>query len=325
MALLLFSYFFLINSKDLPKWPKTYTLKGVWRIPYGKVNEPFIVYTDYNKKRQVESAYEGLQHTIHILSNRSYQLQPNVDHMTCLFSDMGETDSLHEYLPLNNNEWIYKGEVVVLGKKADMWEKITHPTNGWYYRFYACPHSGNPIRIFNHGQSLRHSHPADYYYDISEFAPGIDETAFILPTDCKNVDTAGPVLSNDISKPGKRRSENSITCPIKVPTYEGELPNEFSWRNIPNALPIPRDQSNCGSCWAEAAAQGISALFSIMLIKITSISIQQFMDCTWGPRNHACQGGESDDGLRYLIQANRSLALEEIGRASCRERVSDPV
>jgi len=328
----IFIFFPFAFSKDLPKWPKRYTLKGSWRIPYQRISEPFYVITDYVQNRQVESAYEGLQHTIHILNNRSYQFQPNMDHMTCLFTEIsGPNDYLREYLPLKNEEWEYIGETVVLGKLCNMWEKKTKPALGWYYRFYADVVTNEPVRYFMHGQSLRHSHPADYYFDITSFGVTFDESAFYLPTNCKNVDSAGPVYAEDISKPKIKNIDfKPVTCPVEVPVYEGELPTEFTWRNVQNILSMPRDQANCGSCWAEAAASSVSAQFSLLRNQTTQVSVQQIVDCTWGPYNHACQGGESDDGLRYLVDAKRQIALEEeypyLGVAGyCSPTVSKPI
>ena len=306
------------GSIDLPKWPQKYRLSGVWRIPYQKLNQPFTVYTDNVNLRQYEDVYNGLQRTITFLNepHKQYQLQPNIDHISCIYADgyFPENASLVEYLPTNNTEYQYKGETITLGRRCHMWEKIVTPVENarfnWTYRFYADYETLEPVQIWNHGASIRESHPTDYYYDIYDFGPTIQEDAFVYPPNCLLVDTSGPSFARDLGL-RKGKATNDDYCRIKEITTEVNLPENFSWRTVPNILSMPRDQANCGSCWAEGGAVAISSAISMRLNKSVQISVQQIVDCAWDDTNHACQGGETNIAFRTLINRNVSFAYED--------------
>lgn len=308
-------------------WPKQYRLKGIWRIPYQRLNIPFEVHTDTLSKPnlQAELSYGGLQRNVHILGNRTYQMQPNTsDQIQCMFSNMNPTeDSFVEYLPdLKSEGWTYDGETVVLGRFCHVWTKnAPYGVDRWFYKFYVDKDTLTPVRYWNHGRSIRHSHPTDYYFDIEEFGTTVDPSVFVvIPSQCRNSDTGGPVLNHklgkDISRPRAARTKPSEKCPIRedlVPNIpDSALPKTFTWRDFPGVLQMPRDQSNCGSCWAEAGANAISGQFSLLMNGTAGqASIQQIMDCTWGGVNYACSGGETDDAYQKMVDQKMMIYSEK--------------
>lgn len=189
-----------------------------------------------------------------------------------------------------------------------MWQKDIENL-GWYYRIYCDVDTLDPVRIFNHGGSIRGSHPADYIFDIYEFGVTLDENAFAYPPNCINTSVVGPSKYNFGFH--KNLRSNSESCPVRKVEEEPELPKNFTWRTNPHVLPPPRDQANCGSCWAQGAAQGLSAAFSLKRGNLTVVSVSQINDCTWADSNRACQGGETDLAFRILIDQKRPIALEE--------------
>lgn len=296
--------FFLSSSESvsLPKWPKTYKLQGTWSIPYQQLVEPFTVYVDNNKKRWAEITYNDISRNVYIVGDKTYNLQPKFDHMTCMYKS-GPQEVL-QYLPTEADGYEYVGETIVLGRKCHMWEKkVDMPVKQWFYRFYADYETLEPVRLWNHGSSIRHSHPADYYFDIHSFGPMIDEAAFVVPPDCVGGNSSGPTLRRD--------KMNTEYCPVKHIDYNGQLPESFSWRDVPNVLGMPRDQANCGSCWAQATAVSLSAQVSMALNKTTKLSVQQVVDCTWNNHNFACFDGFTDAAYYELKTKEIPLTLDD--------------
>ena len=252
-------------------------------------------------------------------------MQPNTsDQISCMFSNINSTeDQLVEYLPnLQDGSWVYDGETVVLGRFCHVWTKKNVADNPrWFYKFYVDRDTLVPVRYWNSGRSIRHSHPTDYYFDIEEFGASVDPSVFVVtPSECRNSDTGGPVrehmLGHDISGRKRARSKPSEKCPIDesmVPKIDDkDLPASFTWRDFPGVLQMPRDQSNCGSCWAEGAANAISGQFSLLNNGTAGqASIQQIMDCTWGGINYACSGGETDDGYKIMVDQKMMIYSEK--------------
>ncbi|EAY09448.1 Clan CA, family C1, cathepsin L or H-like cysteine peptidase [Trichomonas vaginalis G3] len=290
------------NSIDMPKWPKAYKLQGTWSIPYQKIVEPFTVYVDNAKQRWAEIAYSGVSRNVYFVNDKTYNMQPKFDHMTCMYKK-GPTEVL-QYLPTDYENYQYAGVTVVLGRKCHMWEKkVEMPVNQWFYRVYCDYETLEPVRLWNHGASIRGSHPADYYFDVFDFGPVVDEAPFIIPTGCVGGNSSGPTL--------RQSKMNTNYCPTKHIDFKGDLPESFSWRNLPNVVAMPRDQANCGSCWAQAAATSISSQISMRTNKTTKVSVQQIVDCTWNDHNFACFDGFTDAAFRVMQQKQMKLVLED--------------
>lgn len=84
-----------------------------------------------------------------------------------------------------------------------------------------------------------------------------------------------------------------------------ELPNQLSWENV-SSIRNPRDQGQCGSCWAFAAE---TVLRSRAEIRGNSydFSVSQIVACTPNPNEcggkGGCDGATSELAYEYLLQA----------------------
>ncbi|OHT07453.1 Clan CA, family C1, cathepsin L-like cysteine peptidase [Tritrichomonas foetus] len=329
----------LASPIELPNWPTKYRFKGTWNIPYWNVKQPFYVSVNRESGHEcvAENSLNGYQHSIHCLGKYtvSRQVYTNIteeneyiksDYCVQVFlsEEKAKEDTIVEYLPTDNNEWKYQGEFIVLGKKAHKWQKVLN-INDWYYDFYADAETLDPIRLFQHGQSIKHSHPTDYILDFEEFGPTIDESEFYIPPDCGTIGNTsyGPTrkFNRDISlkKSAASKKDESYNygpdyqpyCE-QVTAIDATIPSEFSWRNYPGVLPIVRDQASCGSCWAQAAGEAASSQFSLRSNQNVSVSVQQIVDCAWGEGvNNACDGGEGWEGYYLLKKRQIKLVSED--------------
>jgi C1A family cysteine protease len=69
-----------------------------------------------------------------------------------------------------------------------------------------------------------------------------------------------------------------------------DLPDTVDWAG--KAVAPPRNQGQCGSCWAFSAAGALEGLNAIKNTKIDVFSPQQLVDCAGGPyANEGCNGG----------------------------------
>lgn len=321
---------FLIQGKELPKYPPKYHFRGTWNIPYWQIKQPFSVQMDLVNGRSVENTFNGYQIAVHevnkIKASRQVYSKDGEKKEYCIFNEINnENDKLIKYIPDSNEQWDYKGVKVVLGKKCDYWESNEkQPNNYWFYRFYADQETGMPVRYHQRGKSIRGSHPTDYYLDFEEFGPSIDEFQFIIPADCRNMTQPnGPQMAKDIhlTKRAIRQDKDYTFVPLTQDKCQNvtdvpdvtSLPKEFSWRDFPNVVPKVRDQANCGSCWAQSATEAISSQFSMIYNKQVTVSAQQMVDCTWDDEkvNNACDGGEGYAGYGLLAKKNITITTEE--------------
>ena len=309
-----------LSEPSFPVWPKQYHLKGTWNIPAWQLRIPFEVDTDEEKGIQSDRSYT-LEHNIHFKNYRNYFLQTSIEEggQTCLFQILDATadDPLIDYLPKNtNNEWSYDGETVVLGKQAYAWS--TSNSNG-NYTFYVDKESGLPLRYYQDGVSIRSSHPTIYIFDITDYSPFANTSNFLYPaTGCRNIDPNGPQVkrTSDHGAHIKKGTEPAYQC-VNITSSELESVNingisSFSWRDVPGVVPLVRDQSNCGSCWAQSATEAISSQFSLRKSGNVTVSVQQMIDCAWVTNtSQACQGGEGYDGYGYYAEHQINITTEE--------------
>ena len=280
-----------------------------------------MIYTENSStvKRQSILYYNGLQHMVHIYEGRTYATQPSTSgEISCRYSEFNKTaggsDDFIHFLPDDVSSWKYDGECVILGRKTNRWIKT--PIDGiqrWYYYFYADAETDAPVRLYMHGRSIMGSHPTDYFLDIEEFGPTVDESVFTMPdSQCISESVVGPVLKNGFNGFKRRINANEVSYCDDMPdeiTINEELPKSFTWRDVDGVLQMPRDQATCGSCWAESVANAISAQVSLAKGS-TQVSIQQIMDCTWSSNSHACLGGSPDESMKVLID-NRTILVSE--------------
>ncbi|EAY08941.1 Clan CA, family C1, cathepsin L-like cysteine peptidase [Trichomonas vaginalis G3] len=304
----------LCLSENLPLWPKTYHLRGKWQIPYQKINIPFLVQTDLKKNRQSETSYENLLNEIHILGTGVYQLQVSSEvGPTCHLSpvDDPDDDELTEYLPTDNKQWKYKGTTVINGKEAKYWQYDYEGIDRWYNRFYVEKNTNTPLRYLMNGPSIRGSHASVYIFDIEDFGPELDESLFLVPNGCINSTESSGRRRRDLSRPRLPKGSNAETCPTYDQKVIQNLPESFSWRNVPYVLEYPHDQAVCGTCFAFGASEAINGQFSLRANRSIITSVQQLVDCTWGTINYACDGGEHDEIYRILRESKMELTLED--------------
>jgi len=91
-----------------------------------------------------------------------------------------------------------------------------------------------------------------------------------------------------------------------------DSPSSFDWRDHGVLTPV-KDQSSCGSCWAESAVENIE---SVTFIKANSsgsataptpLSVEQVIECD--ANDYACYGGYPSGAFKYVV-SNGGLASE---------------
>ncbi|XP_012876427.1 PREDICTED: cathepsin W [Dipodomys ordii] len=97
----------------------------------------------------------------------------------------------------------------------------------------------------------------------------------------------------------------------------GELvPHTCDWRKKPGIISPIKNQENCQSCWAMAAAGNIEAQWGIKSHQSVELSVQELLDC--GRCGDGCQGGFIWDAFITVLN-NSGLASEKdypyLGRA----------
>jgi hypothetical protein len=305
-------------SIDLPLWPKRYHLIGTWKIPYGQISQPFLVTTDTIVNRQAVNVFNGLQHSIvHAANKYSVSRQVStIDGLAadyCTISNPTGAATLTEYLPTNSSgDWFYIGIKPVLGRNCHFWRKSLDVLD-WFDEFYATVDGLNPIRFLQNGTSLRGSHPALYLFDIDEFGPTIDEFEFYVPPTCQgSIGPPGP--SFGLSKQPRQLPPDSqqVCANISEASTTVNLPLNFSWRDTPSVVPRVRDQATCGSCWAVAASEAVSAQLNLRFGRSIEHAAGQFVDCTWGGVNFACNGGEGWEAYGNFVKSGANLTTEDV-------------
>lgn len=342
------------NEIPLPSYPKKYRLKGTWSVPYWNLKQPYYISYDASVKGNEclsENAFNRT-HTIRCLKKYkvTQQVYTNIENGEFIkaqyckksYADPQDDEPLTEYLPTSNEEWKYKGEYVLLGRLTHKWRKELG-VNDWYYDFYADAKTLEPVRLYNYGVSIKHSHPTVYILDIEEYGVTVEESEFYVPSNCRSSNsTVGPTFGRDISvpKPYLQKSNADYSYkPDEQPYCENvtsvdidmEIPKSFSWRNTPGVLPKVHDQATCGSCYAMAAEIAASAQLSLKSDRNISLSTQQFVDCSWGDNvNNACDGGEGWETYHKLKINNIELTSEDeipyIGVSGyCPTKVQNPI
>ncbi|CAF0715465.1 unnamed protein product [Adineta steineri] len=76
----------------------------------------------------------------------------------------------------------------------------------------------------------------------------------------------------------------------------------LDWRNQ-SVVEAVKDQGVCGSCWAFSTAGAIESAYAIKNGTLLSLSEQQLNDCSGGDGNEGCNGGMTDNGFVYVINA----------------------
>jgi len=98
-------------------------------------------------------------------------------------------------------------------------------------------------------------------------------------------------------KPELRTSKRIVTFKISDPLA---VPASVDWFTAGGVV-APKDQGQCGSCWAFSAAGALEGANFVSTGKLVSLSEQQFVDCSFRGDygNLGCNGGLMDEAFAY--------------------------
>jgi cathepsin L len=103
------------------------------------------------------------------------------------------------------------------------------------------------------------------------------------------------VAAGALRGPGAMRLRSSLAA-----TSMERLPKTVDWRHIAGKI---RDDSNCGGCWALAAASALDAHIRKATGMHIDVSEQELIDCTYGSHggNSCSKGGTSPEAFQYAV------------------------
>jgi C1A family cysteine protease len=106
------------------------------------------------------------------------------------------------------------------------------------------------------------------------------------------------------ASPQKKLRQNVVALDTTV-----EIPASVNWYTSANPAghPVvngPKDQGQCGSCWAFSSVAAMESSHALKSGKLVSLSEQQLVDCANSNvdpkyQSQGCNGGEMDDGFLY--------------------------
>ncbi|KAM3309649.1 hypothetical protein ACQJBY_030744 [Aegilops geniculata] len=118
----------------------------------------------------------------------------------------------------------------------------------------------------------------------------------------EEVDRTYGRCSNIRSNDRKRRHQVRLTQGSII--AREDLPAAVDWRMMgydqrPSAVTNVKRQRTCGGCWAFAVIAAVEGINSIRTRNLTSLSVQQLLDCDKG--NEGCRGGNAEGAFKYII------------------------
>jgi len=106
-------------------------------------------------------------------------------------------------------------------------------------------------------------------------------------------------------KGGYRGASKKVITSETESVLDPTLPTELDWRTK-NVLNKPKDQQQCGSCWAFSTVGTIESRWAIKTGKLLSLSEQELVDCDTS--DGGCDGGLMDNAFTWL--ENNKLETE---------------
>jgi len=92
-------------------------------------------------------------------------------------------------------------------------------------------------------------------------------------------------------------------------TRHGTAADDVDWRAV-GAVTPPKDQGTCGSCWSYGATGTTEGQVFLKTGKLTPLSQQNLMDCSWNEGNNACDGGLDFKAYAWMLEHGGGLATE---------------
>lgn len=115
----------------------------------------------------------------------------------------------------------------------------------------------------------------------------------------------------------KVRQSNNRTIPFSVAFYVRPtnvvLPTSYDARNVTlnnkrvSLVTAVKNQLRCGSCWAFAGVDSISAQYMIKYGLLLNLSVQELTDCSTSWGNNGCVGGSMQNVYTYSWSLNGLL------------------
>jgi C1A family cysteine protease len=88
-----------------------------------------------------------------------------------------------------------------------------------------------------------------------------------------------------------------------LPAFEikprGPDPNNYDWNSAGVVTPV-YNQGQCGSCWAFSATETIESYFAIAGNTLTSLAVEQIVDCDTSGQDEGCNGGFPSGAYQYV-------------------------
>jgi len=90
------------------------------------------------------------------------------------------------------------------------------------------------------------------------------------------------------------------------------IPDNMDWR-LYGAVSSVKDQAVCGSCWSFGTVGTLEGSLFLKTGKLTRLSQQALVDCSWGFGNNGCDGGEDFRVYEWVMKHNGIPTEESYG------------